>query len=156
MLADQRSACRRSIAAIWNPTMRLCLYASLILVLSGGVAIADEATSPLAPEKVAASRTLPYGQGTPTITCAPAHYCALALQQGETIQKVDEPDHKWTVTPTTYGAGQFATPMLILSPSAADLSSDLTVTTDRRTYTLKLLGSATESTSLTAFSYPNP
>jgi len=136
--------------------MRLYLYVGLMLCLSGGLVFADEATSPLAPEKVAANRTIPYGQGTPTITCAPAHYCALALQQGETIQKVEQPDGKWTVTPTTYGAGQFATPMLILSPSAADLTSELTVTTDRRTYTLKLLGSATESTSLTAFSYPAP
>jgi type IV secretory pathway VirB9-like protein len=142
--------------------MRIFLCAALVLGnlvlgnLTAGLAAADEASSPLAPEKVAANRTLIYGQGTPTITCAPSHYCALALQQGETIQTVDEPDKKWSISPTTYGAGQFATPVVILSPSAADLSSDLTITTDRRRYAVKLVSTATQWTGLSAFSYPNP
>ncbi len=90
------------------------------------------------------------------MACAPEHYCALALQQGETIKTIDQTDKKWSVTPTTYGAGQFATPVVILFPSATDLSSDLTVTTDRRIYAVKLVSSAAHWSALTAFSYPNP
>jgi type IV secretory pathway VirB9-like protein len=132
------------------------VYAGLLLSLTGGLAVADEASSPLAPEKVAANQTIVYGQGTPTVTCAPSHYCALALQPGENIQKVDQPDRKWSISPTTYGAGQFATPVVILSPSADALSSDLTITTDRRQYAVKLVSTMTKWTGLTAFSYPNP
>lgn len=136
--------------------MRFLFCASLALCMTASLAIADEASSPLAPEKVAANQTFVYGQGTPTVTCAPAHYCALALQQGEVIQRLDQPDKKWSVSPTTYGAGQFATPVVILSPSAAGLSSDLDISTDRRHYAVKLVSSATQWTGLSAFSYPNP
>jgi type IV secretory pathway VirB9-like protein len=80
----------------------------------------------------------------------------LALQQGETIQKIDQPDKAWSISPTTYGAGQFATPVVILSPSAAALSSDLTITTDRRQYAVKLVSTMTKWTGLTAYSYPKP
>ena len=132
------------------------LHMSLALTLTAGPALADEASSPLAPEKVAANQTLAYGQGTPTVTCAPSHYCALALQQGEVIQKIDQPDKKWSVSPTTYGAGQFATPVVILSPSAAGLSSDLDIRTDRRHYAVKLVSSASQWVGLSAFSYPKP
>jgi type IV secretory pathway VirB9-like protein len=136
--------------------MRFFLCTGLALCLTAGLAIADESSSPLAPEKVAANQTFVYGQGTSTITCAPTHYCALALQQGEVIQKLDQPDKKWLVSATTYGAGQFATPVVILSPSVADLSSDLDITTDRHHYAVKLVSSATKWTGLSAFSYPNP
>jgi type IV secretion system protein VirB9 len=136
--------------------MRQLACVILALLLMPMMALAQESSSPLAPEKVAASNTLIFGDGVPTLTCAPSHYCALALQQGETIKSVDEADRKWSATPTTYGAGQFATPVVILSPSAVDLSSTLTVTTDRRVYNIKLLSSATKWAGLTAFSYPNP
>jgi len=132
----------------------LCVTGALLLTMTA--AGAQESSSPLAPEKVAASNTLVYGQGTPTVACAPEHYSALALQQGKTIKTIDQTDKKWSVTPTTYGAGQFAMPVVILSPSATDLSSDLTVTTDRRIYAVKLVSSAAHWSALTAFSYPNP
>lgn len=136
--------------------MRLFLCAALTLLLPIAAAVAQETSTPQAPEKVQANQTLSYGQGTPSVTCAPGHYCALALQQGETVEKFDEPDRKWSVTQATYGASQFATPMLILSPLAADATSQLTVTTDRRSYVVTLLATKTKWTSLTAFSYPNP
>jgi type IV secretion system protein VirB9 len=136
--------------------MKQAFYATTALLLMMTAAIAQESSSPLAPEKVAASNTLVYGQGTPTLPCTPGHYCALALQQGETIKTIDQADKKWSVSPTTYGAGQFATPVVILSPSGPDLASDMTITTDRRVYAVKLVSSGTKWNGLTAFSYPNP
>lgn len=136
--------------------MRQQACAIIAFLLMPMTALAQESSSPLAPEKVAASNTLIFGEGVPTLTCAPGHYCALALQQGETVKSVEQADKKWSATPTTYGAGQFATPVIILSPSAVDLSSTLTVTTNRRVYDVKLVSSATKWAGLTAFSYPNP
>lgn len=136
--------------------MKLIACTVTAFLMMTTMAVAQESSSPLAPEKVAASNTLVYGQGTPTLPCAPGHYCALALQQGETIKSIDQSDKKWSVSPTTYGAGQFATPVVILSPSAPDLASDLTITTDRRVYAVKLVSSGTHWNALTAFSYPNP
>lgn len=119
-------------------------------------AIAQESSSPLAPEKVGANQTLLYGKGEAVVTCAPSRYCALALQQGETIKSFEEADKNWSITPTTYGAGNFATPVLILSPHGDNLKSTLNITTDRRSYVVTLLGTPTQWTGLTAFSYPAP
>lgn len=128
--------------------------AAVALLLMTGLAAADESSSPDAPEKVAANKTLVYGQGDATLTCAPEHYCALALQTGETIKTIEQPDKKWTLSPTVYGAGTFATPVVIFSPTAAGLSSDATITTDKRVYQVKLVSTAKDWTPTTAFTYP--
>ena len=135
------------------PIKTLMTTAALFL-LTAGIAVAQESSNPDAPEKVAANKTLVYGQGEASLTCAPTKYCALALQTGEVIKSIDEPDKKWTLSPTVYGAGTFATPVVIVSPSAAGLSSDFTVTTDRRVYQLKLVSTDKDWTPTTAYTYP--
>ena len=65
-------------------------------------------------------------------------------------------DQNWSITPTTYGAGNFATPVLILSPRSDNLKTKLSVTTDKRSYSVTLISTANQWTPLTAFSYPAP
>jgi type IV secretory pathway VirB9-like protein len=133
------------------------LFATVLLSIAAmAPAVADEASSPLAPEKVGANQTLVYGKGDAVLTCAPAHYCALSLQQGETIKSIEGGGEDWSITPTTYGAGNFATPVVILSPHGDNLKTRLDITTDRRSYAVTLVGTAGQWTPLTAFSYPAP
>lgn len=136
--------------------MRHLLIAVFLSTVALAPAHADEASSPAAPEKVGANQTLVYGAGDAVVTCAPAHYCALSLEQGETIKATQASDQDWSITPTTYGAGNFATPVLILSPHKDNLKTQLTITTDRRSYAVTLIGTADKWTPLTAFSYPAP
>jgi type IV secretory pathway VirB9-like protein len=136
--------------------MRQLFLAALLSTVAIAAADADEASSPLAPEKVGANQTLVYGKGDAVVTCAPTHYCALSLQQGETIKATEAGDQNWSITPTTYGAGTFATPVLILSPHSDNLKTQLTITTDRRSYAVTLVSTVSQWTPLTAFSYPAP
>ena len=135
--------------------MRQLLVVAFLLTVVAA-AYADEASSPSAPEKVGANQTLVYGHGDAVVTCAPSHYCALSLQQGEIIKSTESADQDWSITPTTYGAGTFATPVLILSPHKDNLKTKLSITTDKRSYSVTLIGTASQWTPLTAFSYPAP
>jgi len=136
--------------------MRRLLCAGLLTICTVVAAHAQETSTPQAPEKVGANQTLIYGKGDAVVTCAPTHYCALSLQQGETIKATEAGDQNWSITPTTYGAGTFATPVLILSPHSDNLKTQLTITTDRRSYAVTLVSTASQWTPLTAFSYPAP
>jgi|GEM_PF-3838653 len=136
--------------------MRRLFLAALSAICAVTLAHADETSTPQAPEKVGANQTLVYGKGDAIVTCAPTHYCALSLQQGETIKATEAGDQNWSITPTTYGAGNFATPVLILSPHSDNLKTQLTITTDRRSYAVTLVSTADKWTPLTAFSYPAP
>jgi hypothetical protein len=114
-----------------------------------------ESSTPWNPEHVAASTVFTYGAGVPAFLCTPGRYCALGLQTGETIRQISQSDPTWSVTPTTYGAGKLAAPVLIISPQGTSLGSDLTVTTDRRVYKVKLVSSTEHAMPLAVFNYPS-
>ena len=117
-------------------------------------------STPWNPEQVPAQQAFDYGAATePTLVCAPSKYCGLALETGETVQMADANEDNWSVTPTTYGAGNLAKPVILVSPFAPGLKDELTIMTkaangQARTYKVMLVSDADKWTQLTSFRYP--
>jgi P-type conjugative transfer protein TrbG len=96
-----------------------------------------------------------FGATLPTVVCAPLYPCNLVLQAGEVVQQVDIGDAvRWKVTPSIYGTGSHATTALVIKPTDSGLESALTIATDRRLYTVKLLSRLRDWMPRVAFSYP--
>jgi len=119
-----------------------------------------ESGTPWNPEALPVQTVFDYGaKDEPTLVCAPKQYCAIALQAGETLQNMDVNDEHWSVTPTTYGAGEFAKPVILISPREAGYSDELVISSvaanqQPRNYKIKLVSDAKQYTHLTAYRYP--
>lgn len=97
----------------------------------------------------------PFGQGQPEITCAPLRACDIQLQAGEVINNVILGDTvRWVPAPAKTGDGAMAVPHVIVKPTEPGLTTNLIVTTNRRTYTLTLKSSETSYVSRVGFYYP--
>lgn len=95
------------------------------------------------------------GQAMPSIVCAPLYVCDVSLQPGEMVNNVLIGDStRWKVSPATSGAGPSATVHLIIKPADIGLTTNLVVTTDRRTYSLKLVSRKDDYMPAVAFTYP--
>lgn len=96
-----------------------------------------------------------YGVGLPEIICAPFRVCTLELQAGEKI--TGEPQigdsTRWFVTPTSSGSEGFEIPILVIKPTAPGLDTSMVVTTDRRTYYVRLISKPEEFVARTSFAY---
>ena len=96
-----------------------------------------------------------YGVGLPTVICAPLRVCTIELQPGEKI--MGEPEigdsTRWEIVPASSGTGEMLTPIIVLKPHAVGLDTNLVVTTDKRTYYLRLISKDTEYIARTAFTY---
>ena len=131
-----------------------------VLATDAGPSRAQESGTPWAPEELPVQTVFDYGaKDEPTLVCAPRQYCAIALEAGETVQTVDTNDEHWSITPTTYGAGNFAKPVILVSPRAAGFSDELVISSiagnqKPRNYKIKLVSDATQYTHLAAYRYP--
>jgi P-type conjugative transfer protein TrbG len=97
-----------------------------------------------------------YGAGLPTVVCAPLRVCMIELEAGEKI--VGEPhigdSVRWIISPAMYGAGDQATPVIILKPQMPGLDTNLLITTDRRAYYIRLISKPEDYVARVAFAYP--
>jgi type IV secretion system protein VirB9 len=99
--------------------------------------------------------TFVYGGAEPSIVCAVMQVCDVALQPGEQVGSVNLGDSvRWLVEPAVSGAGANAIQHLIIKPLDVGLQTSLVVTTDRRTYHMRLRSHRTEYMASVAFSYP--
>ena len=81
---------------------------------------------------------VPFGHGRPVLRCAPLRACALELEPGELVLATSLGDaERWLVQSAAAGPGA-QTPLLVVKPTACDLSTNLVVATDRRIYELAL------------------
>lgn len=102
----------------------------------------------------------PFGQYEPKITCQPLQLCDIQLQAGEGINSIDIGDSvNWNTgdskIPVVYsGPNSKPIPHIILKPVYGGLQTTLLITTDRRTYYIKLLSSDTANVSRVGFYYP--
>ena len=81
---------------------------------------------------------VPFGHGKPILRCAPLRACAVELEPGELILSTSLGDaERWLVQSAAAGPGA-RTPLLVVKPTACDLSTNLVVSTDRRIYELAL------------------
>lgn len=81
----------------------------------------------------------PFGDRTPpTINCAPFFVCDITLEAGEVTQNVAVGDSvRWILAPATSGnAGD--TPHILIKPTDVNLTTNLIVTTNRRSYEMTL------------------
>ena len=119
----------------------------------------DDST-PWNPEQVPPQTTFDYGGKTePVLVCAPNKYCGVALETGETVQSAAANEDDWSVTPTTYGAGKLAKPVILVTPFAPGLKDELIITTtaangQARQYKLELVSDADKWTQLASYRYP--
>ena len=97
-----------------------------------------------------------YGAVQPSIVCAVLQVCDVELQPGEQVNSLHLGDTaRWTVEPAVTGSGSVAVQHLIIKPMDTGLETSLIVTTDRRTYHLRLRSHRSEFMPRVAFTYPD-
>lgn len=98
-----------------------------------------------------------YGSTLPTVICAQLSVCDIELQQGEKI--IGTPligdAARWEAKPAVSGAGASQVSHIIVKPFEDNLSTTLIVTTNRRTYHIKLLSSNKNWMPRVGFTYPD-
>ncbi len=146
--------------------MRLIVLAAAVLIAAAPAFAQQNGSQPVEdstpwnPEQVPSQTSFDFGaKDEPTLVCAPNKYCGLALQTGETVQTADANEDHWSVTPTVYGAGNLAKPVILISPFAPGLADELTITSTSaqqkpRTYKVKLVSTPDKWTQLATFRYP--
>lgn len=96
-----------------------------------------------------------FGAQQPSILCAVLQVCDVALQAGEQVNSINLGDSaRWIIEPAITGSGSGEVQHLIIKPLDVGLETSLVVTTDRRTYHLKLRSHRSEYMPQVAFSYP--
>ena len=80
-----------------------------------------------------------FGASQPSIVCAVMQVCDIELQAGEQVNSVHLGDAaRWTIEPAITGHSDGEVQHLIVKPMDVGLSTSLIVTTNRRTYHLRL------------------
>src|SRR3954469_20787682 len=140
--------------------MRLPLAALLALfIATAAEAQQVDDSTPWNPEQVPAQTVFDYGaKAEPILVCAPNKYCGLALETGETVQSADANEDDWSVTPTIYGAGNLAKPVVLVTPFAPGVKDELTISTKAangqvRSYKVTLVSTADKWTQLASYRY---
>nr|WP_246350358.1 P-type conjugative transfer protein TrbG [Sphingobium boeckii] len=103
-----------------------------------------------------AVQVFPFGEGAIYhVYTAPERVTDIALEPGETLGAVASGDTvRWVVGDTTSGAGDGKRTHILVKPFSSGLSTNLVVTTDRRTYHLAL--TSTGGIAMTALSWTYP
>lgn len=93
-----------------------------------------------------------FGLEQPSVVCSPLNVTDVELQRGESVQSVLLGDtSRWRVD-VVISAGD--TPHLVIKPLDVGLTTSMVVTTDRRTYHLRLRSHRTEYVARANFAYP--
>ena len=86
---------------------------------------------------------------------APGHITDIALQPGEALTAVAAGDTvRWIVGDTTSGSGTARQVHILLKPSAAGISTNLVITTDRRIYRIEAEATARTAMAAVSWTYP--
>ena len=103
-----------------------------------------------------AVQVYPYSDGTIYhLLTAPGQVTDIALQAGENLGAVAAGDTvRWVIGDTTSGNGDTKRTHILVKPFTAGLTTNVVITTDRRTYHLSL--TSTEHTAMSALSWTYP
>lgn len=99
-----------------------------------------------------------YGQSMPKLTCSPSRACDVEMQPGEEVRDVVLADKaNWTWMPSTSREKGKEIAHVIFQPRDVDVESNVIITTDRRTYHIRLFAPKTEGIYLNrvGFYYPD-
>ncbi|MDR1515609.1 MAG: TrbG/VirB9 family P-type conjugative transfer protein, partial [Synergistaceae bacterium] len=104
----------------------------------------------------AGSVVIRYSSYTPKIVCRPMYVTDVILQPGEAVTGVHPGDAvRWVFVPSKSGTGDAEQIHVLIKPLAADISTNIVINTDRRTYLLDLISSAKDFMPSVSFSYPD-
>ena len=121
------------------------------------IAAANRAATlePSPPAFVNAAVLLPYAEGAIyQVYTAPERVTDIALEPGEVLGAVASGDTaRWVIGDTTSGAGATKRVHILVKPFAIGLSTNLVITTDRRTYHVALASGRIAMSAL-AWTYP--
>ncbi|HHM2297772.1 TPA: P-type conjugative transfer protein TrbG [Legionella anisa] len=95
-----------------------------------------------------------YGSGQTQILCAVLQVCDVALQPGEQVNNLNVGDPRFLVEPAITGVGPAQRLHLLIKALDVGLDTSLVVTTDRRTYHLRLRSSRKQFMPYVSFIYP--
>ena len=97
-----------------------------------------------------------FGATLPTVVCAPLYVCDMALQPGETVTNLTAGDRvQWDFVPAESGTGDDKTTHVVIKPHDAGLTTNVVITTDRRTYRVKMVSTPRDWMPSVAFRYPD-
>lgn len=100
--------------------------------------------------------TFVYGSGIPTVVCALLELTDLAFEKGESILSVQLGDSvRWNIESAISGSANDSVEHLIVKPLEAGLKTSMLITTDRRTYHIRLKSTEADFMPAVVFSYPN-
>lgn len=108
------------------------------------------------PDFVNATAVYPYSEGTIyRAYTAPERVTDIALQPGENLVAVASGDTvRWVVGDTSSGTGAEKRIHVLVKPFSAGLSTNLVITTDRRTYHVALASTTGPAMAALSWSYP--
>lgn len=82
----------------------------------------------------------PFGQYLPTLTCAPLRACDIELEAGELVtgKPLAGDQVRWKVSKAESGSGEKKVTHIVVKPVDTNLDTNIIITTDKRTYHLRL------------------
>jgi len=96
-----------------------------------------------------------FGSQQPSIVCAVLQVCDIELQSGEQVNSIHLGDQaRWLVEPAVTGQGALEVQHLIIKPLDVGLETSLVVTTNRRTYHMRLRSHRRDFMPRVGFTYP--
>ena len=112
---------------------------------------------PVSDDYVNAIQVYPYSDGALyRLYAAPQEVSDIALQAGENLTAISAGDTtRWVVGDTTSGSGASKQVHILAKPFAANLKTNLVITTDRRTYHLQLESTAHTYMAALSWIYPH-
>lgn len=111
---------------------------------------------PSADDYLGAVQVYPWSEGALyRLYAAPGEVSDIALQPGETVISVAAGDTvRWIIGDTTSGAGAARRTHILVKPSAAGLTTNLVIATDRRVYHLEAESHARTAMASISWTYP--
>lgn len=94
-----------------------------------------------------------FGAQAINVVCAVLQVCDIELQPGEQVNNLNVGDPRFTIEPSISGVGAGEVQHLIIKPLDVGLDTSLVVTTNRRTYHIRLRSHRTEFMPRVGFTY---
>lgn len=100
--------------------------------------------------------TYPYSsESKPIIACSVYHFCIVQLESGEKLNSYGLGDtDNWQTNAFITGQGATESISIQMKPARNDLSTDLTISTNKRTYLIGLVAKPEAATTVLRFYYP--
>ena len=99
---------------------------------------------------------LMFGANTPRVYCRPMRVTDIELEPGEVVSNAPfiGDTINWQVLPSSSGSGSNLTMHVMIKPSMPDITTNLIIHTDRRSYHIDLVADKVKYMPYVAFNYP--